>query len=103
IPAPESVVPGLAGRGRVCFAGRPRSGGDRGMTQKRVLVLGSGMIGSAMAMDLARQGAAVTVADVNAEPLSRVVARYGVGAAQADLSDPRAVRGLAEGHDLVIG
>ncbi len=72
--------------------------------RKSVLILGSGMIGSAMAMDLARSGECpVTVADVRAENLERVAARYGVATVQADLSKPDAVEALARQHDLVIG
>jgi saccharopine dehydrogenase-like NADP-dependent oxidoreductase len=73
-------------------------------TKKSVLILGSGMIGSAMAMDLARSGElSVTVADVRAENLERVAARYGVRTVRADLSKPEAVRALAADYGLVIG
>ena len=70
---------------------------------KRVVVLGAGMVGSAIAMDLARSGWRVTVADRRPEALSRVAARHGVATAEADLADAGAVRRLAGGHDLVVG
>jgi saccharopine dehydrogenase-like NADP-dependent oxidoreductase len=71
---------------------------------KRVVVLGGGMIGSAMAMDLSRSGGwQVTVADVRPEALERIAARYGVATLRADLADPAAIRSLAQQHDLVIG
>ncbi|MEJ7730419.1 MAG: saccharopine dehydrogenase C-terminal domain-containing protein [Polyangiaceae bacterium] len=70
---------------------------------KRVLVLGAGMVGSAMAMDLAAQGFAVTVADVRDEALARTAARYGVATLRRDLSDPAAVRDVCAPFDLVCG
>src|SRR5262249_3794281 len=52
---------------------------DRTVSDKKVVVLGAGMIGSAVAMDLAREGRLrVTVADKSAAALARVAARYGV-------------------------
>ena len=71
---------------------------------KRVLVLGSGMVGSAIAMDLQATGdLAVTVADRRADALERVAARHGVATVQADLSDPARIRSMSSDHDLVIG
>jgi saccharopine dehydrogenase-like NADP-dependent oxidoreductase len=67
----------------------------------RVMILGGGMIGATMAWDLRREpGFDVTLSDVSAEALARV---EGVRTLQADLSDPRAVRDLAQGFDLVLG
>jgi saccharopine dehydrogenase-like NADP-dependent oxidoreductase len=71
---------------------------------RRVVILGGGMIGSAMAMDLrGRPGWDVTVADVRPEPLARVAQRYGVKTVRADLSSPDAIRALVGEFDLVIG
>jgi len=70
---------------------------------KKALVLGGGMVGSAMAMDMAAQGFAVTVADVRPQALERVRAKYGVATAQADLSDPAAVGRLVAPYDIVLG
>jgi lysine 6-dehydrogenase len=71
---------------------------------RRVVILGGGMIGSAMAMDLSRnRGFDVTVADVRADALERVAARYGVATVRADLADPSAIERLAAAFDLVIG
>ena len=70
----------------------------------RVLVLGGGMIGSAVAFDLARDAALdVTVADASAGRLSAVVARTGVRTVQADLSQPHAIGALAADYDLLVG
>ncbi len=69
----------------------------------RALVLGSGMIGSAMAQDLAQDGWDVTVADRSAESLARVAGRCTIAAAPADLSDPAVVTRVAAGYDVVLG
>ena len=69
----------------------------------KVLVLGGGMVGSAMAADLAADARfAVTVADRSEEALERL-ARRGLGTTRADLSDTATVARLASGADLVVG
>jgi saccharopine dehydrogenase-like NADP-dependent oxidoreductase len=74
------------------------------MTAKRVVILGGGMIGSAMAMDLKRTGRCeVTVAEASPTARERVAARYGVATVAADLSDPQEVMRLVAGYDLVLG
>ena len=71
---------------------------------KKIVILGGGMIGSAMAMDLARDRRGdVTVADVRPESLSRIAARHGVATVRADLSDPAAIGRLVAEYDIVIG
>ncbi len=74
---------------------------------KRAVVLGAGRVGSAMAVDLAGD-AAVTVVDADAAALSRMATRIekagvSVAARQADLGDPRAVAGVVDGADVVLG
>jgi lysine 6-dehydrogenase len=70
----------------------------------RALVLGGGMVGSAMAADLAADPAfEVTVADVRADVLERLAAQLGVATVRADLSDPASVSRLAGEHDVVLG
>ena len=72
--------------------------------KKKALVLGGGMVGSAMAMDLAADPAfEVTVADVRPEALERVAARAPVKTLEADLSDPAVVKRSVAGYDLVLG
>jgi saccharopine dehydrogenase-like NADP-dependent oxidoreductase len=74
------------------------------MKTKGVLVLGGGMIGSAMAMDLSRSGGLeVTVADARPEALERVASRYGVRTVLANLGRPDVVGSLVAGYDLVVG
>jgi saccharopine dehydrogenase-like NADP-dependent oxidoreductase len=71
---------------------------------KKVVVLGAGMIGTAMARDLAEDsGLRVDVADVRPEALARVAEDGGVGTVKADLGNPEAVRRLAGRYDFVVG
>lgn len=68
------------------------------------LVLGGGMIGSAVAFDLARHGRGpITVADLKDPAYARLRDQPGVTSVRADLSDPAQVRSLAAGFDLVVG
>lgn len=70
----------------------------------RALILGGGMVGSAMAMDLAADPRfQVTVADQRPEVLASLAERYGVRTAAADLGDPARVRALAADSDVVLG
>jgi lysine 6-dehydrogenase len=71
-------------------------------TDRRVLVLGGGMIGSAVALDLVKAKVAVTVADTRPQALAAARAG-GADAVSCDVSDPMAVRPLLERHDLVVG
>ena len=71
---------------------------------KRVVVLGAGMVGEAIARDLAGDGGLrVDVADLRLESLERVAGRAKVGTVQADLGDAHAVARLVRGYDLVVG
>jgi saccharopine dehydrogenase-like NADP-dependent oxidoreductase len=73
------------------------------MTRK-VIILGGGMIGSAMAQDLrGRPEWDVTVADVREEVLARAAQRYQVRTVRADLASPDAIGALVGGHEIVIG
>jgi lysine 6-dehydrogenase len=72
---------------------------------KKVVVLGAGMVGSAIARDLALDaGLRVDVADVRAEALERLPGLpASPGRVRADLSKPEAVRRLVSGYELVVG
>jgi saccharopine dehydrogenase-like NADP-dependent oxidoreductase len=73
-------------------------------SRKRVVILGAGMIGSAMARDLADDsGLSVDVADVRPEALARVAGEGRAGTVKADLGDPAAVQRLVRRYDLVVG
>ncbi len=69
----------------------------------KVIVLGCGMVGAAMAMDLVAQGLEVTVADAREAPLAGVRERYGVTTVQADLSDASRLREIVAPFDAVAG
>jgi lysine 6-dehydrogenase len=68
---------------------------------KKIIVLGSGMVGRVMAADLCREFE-VTAVDVNQANLDRFEATP-VKRLQADISSQAAVRDIVRGHDLVIG
>ncbi len=69
---------------------------------KRVVVLGAGMVGSAIAADLCREYQ-VTAVDADAGRLDRLAGAHPLTVRVADLSDPQRVRSLVAGADLVIG
>ncbi len=70
----------------------------------RMLVLGSGMVGSVIAADLSADADhQVTVADVNAEALARLREAHGVQTHEADLSQPGRITALAADFDVIVG
>ena len=73
--------------------------------RKKLVVLGAGMVGAAIARDLADDaGLRVDVADVRPEALERVAGRArSLGTVRAELSDPEAVKRLVGAYDLVVG
>ncbi|TVQ32861.1 MAG: saccharopine dehydrogenase [Phycisphaeraceae bacterium] len=76
---------------------------------QNAVVLGAGMVGSVMAVDMARAGGfEVAVADVNEAALEKAAARARQAGAElrtinADLSDPASVRRVVEPADIVLG
>lgn len=69
----------------------------------KVLVLGAGLVGGPMALDLARNGEfEVTSADRSAEALARFDGVAGITTAQTDLDNTEALKALVNKHDLVI-
>ena len=79
---------------------------------KRVLVLGGGLVGSAIARNLAGAGdvdsagdgdLAVVVADADPRVLASLAERFGLATAELDVSDAKALTKAAEGADLVVG
>jgi lysine 6-dehydrogenase len=69
---------------------------------KNVVVLGAGMVGSAIAADLSRE-CAVTSVDADAARLEGLAARHPLATRVADLRDPGAVRAAVAAADLAIG
>ncbi len=72
---------------------------------KKLVVLGAGMVGSAMARDLAADaGLRVDLADLRPEALERAAGQTpALGTLRADLGDPGTVKRLVAGYDLVLG
>lgn len=69
----------------------------------RAVVLGGGMVGSAMAMDMQRSGVQTTLLDLKPETAASAAQRWGFGLAAADLSDPRAIQSAVRDADIVLG
>ena len=70
--------------------------------KKRIIVLGTGLVGSAIVKDLA-PGYQVTAADISTDNLSSVKDVENVKAVNADLTDPAVLRDLVSDYDLVVG
>ncbi len=69
----------------------------------KVVVLGAGRVGSAMAMDLAEDpDFRTTVADVSEAALGRLEGTAGLERTLADLGDEVTLRDLVSAHDLVV-
>jgi saccharopine dehydrogenase-like NADP-dependent oxidoreductase len=70
----------------------------------RVVVLGAGLVGGAIARDLAAGGEfEVTVVDASQAALARMADQPGVVAIRADLTAAAEVRRVVERQDLVVG
>jgi saccharopine dehydrogenase-like NADP-dependent oxidoreductase len=73
------------------------------MKTKKIIVLGSGLVGAPMASDLASDPRfIVSVADINAESLQKCAANKAIRTIQADLSDAARVKALVADQDLVL-
>ncbi len=72
------------------------------MEKKRVLVLGTGLVGSEIARDL-HGDFEVTAADIDETALTRLSGEYGVRTVATDLSDSPMLLSLAEGADIIVG
>jgi len=70
--------------------------------KKRIIVLGAGLVGSAIIKDLAGNYQ-VTAVDISADNLESVKSTDNVKAVTADLSDGSILRDLVNDYDLVIG
>ncbi|MDA3885034.1 MAG: saccharopine dehydrogenase NADP-binding domain-containing protein [Candidatus Delongbacteria bacterium] len=67
----------------------------------KVVVLGAGMVGSAMAIDIKDQYD-VVVADINEEALNILKNEYGMNTIKADLKDKQTVKDIIADADLVV-
>ncbi|MBL7857904.1 MAG: saccharopine dehydrogenase NADP-binding domain-containing protein [Cyclobacteriaceae bacterium] len=68
---------------------------------KKIIVLGAGLVGKAMAIDLAKNFD-VTSADINDEAL-QAVAVHGIKTLKIDLSDHGQLRTILQPFDIVVG
>ncbi len=70
----------------------------------RVIVLGAGLVGSPMAIDLAKDDATeVTVVDLNPAALEKLSSEHPhIRTIRQDLSDPAGVKSLVAEHDIVL-
>ncbi|UCD37578.1 MAG: saccharopine dehydrogenase NADP-binding domain-containing protein, partial [Fidelibacterota bacterium] len=71
---------------------------------KRILVLGGGLVGSAIARNLSRDGdLEVTVADNSSQVCDTLTEKYGLTTTQLDVTHKRALTQLVRKTDLVVG
>lgn len=69
---------------------------------KKIIVLGAGLVGKAIAIDLCRDFE-VTSVDIDAEALQELGAAHPLKTIAADLSNPEKIKELISDYDLVIG
>lgn len=69
---------------------------------KKIIVLGAGLVGNAIVLDLAKDYD-VTAVDINPEPLNKLFESHCLKTIVADLSDEHTVKNLVKDYDLVIG
>ena len=69
---------------------------------KKVIVLGAGLVGKAIAIDLSKNFQ-VTAADINAENLNKLQAHQSIEEMKIDLSNLDAVKEIVSDYDLVVG
>ncbi len=73
------------------------------MKKQKIIVLGSGLVGAPMALDLASDPQfEVSVADLSAESLQKCTLNTAIKTIQADLSDAAKVKELVAGQDMVL-
>jgi len=70
--------------------------------KKRIIVLGAGLVGNAIAIDLCKTYD-VTSVDINQEALIELNSNYGISIVNHDLSKTETIKELVSGFDLVIG
>jgi len=70
--------------------------------KKKIVVLGAGLVGKAMAVDLQKKYHTVTV-DINQETLKALNTDYGLETLHADISEEKTLNKIVADCDLVIG
>ena len=66
------------------------------------MVLGAGLVGKAIAIDLKKSGHDVTAVDLNEKVLSELTSDYGISGIHADFTGDHLV-GMVKEYDLVVG
>lgn len=72
------------------------------MSAKKIIVLGAGRVGSAIARDLSEDFEIMAV-DINAEALARLEKNFGINTQKADVSNAATLTSLVKDYDLVVG
>lgn len=67
----------------------------------KIIVIGAGMVGSAMARDLSKDHE-VTSADINLEALNRLKTNHGVNTMELNAADEQALKSAIADYDLVV-
>ena len=70
--------------------------------KKKIVVLGAGLVGNVMAIDLNKDHD-VTSVDINEDALNKLNAEHGIQTLKADLSDGQVIQDIVKDFDLVIG
>ena len=69
----------------------------------KVIVLGAGLVGTPMAIDLAKDKKFdITLADINVKALNKVDKKYGISIIQKDLSQSESVKEIVKDFDIVL-
>ncbi len=68
----------------------------------KIIVLGAGLVGRAIAVDLAKKHDTTSV-DIDASALAALQKDFDIKTVQADLSDPAVIKKLVADFDLVVG
>jgi len=68
----------------------------------RIIVLGAGLVGKAIAIDLKKSGHAVTAVDLNEEVLEELGNEYGISGIRSDFTGDH-LMGMVKDFDLVVG
>jgi len=71
------------------------------MAKQKIIILGGGMVGSAIAADLSKEFD-ITVADINQEVINQLKTNLKIDAIQTDLNSDHSLSNLVSGFDLVI-
>jgi len=72
------------------------------MEKKKIVVLGAGLVGNAIAIDLNNQYD-VTAVDINQEALDKLSEEHNIKTVNRDLHTGDSIKAAVEGFDLVIG